>query len=130
MTNILLGVITLAVIVLTVVIIRVLTDLRADLAVVKESALKTEESLIPLLQELQMTAKSLRTVTDNVGGVTEDVRVFSCSIREIGENVRQVSELVGNFGRTSALTVTGVKAGAITAIGFLLKNMFRTKNTH
>ncbi len=131
MTNsIFLGIITLAVVVLTAVIIRVLMELKADLAVIKESAQRTEESLVPLLDELQLTVKSLRTVTDNVGGVTEDVRVFSSSVREIGENVRQVSQLAEDFGRASALSITGLKVGVTTALGVLMKNMFKTKNTY
>jgi uncharacterized protein YoxC len=130
MSDIFLGIITLAVVVATVYIIRVLTELKADLAAVKECTQRAEESLIPLLQELQMTARSVRTVTDDVGGITGDVRVFTGSVREIGENVKQVSRIVEDFGRTSALSVTGLRAGVTTALGVLIGHIINTKKKH
>jgi len=130
MTDILLGITTLAVVALTIIVVRVLLELRAGMAVMRESAKKTEDSLLPVLEELQLTMKSIRKVTDNIGAVTEDVQVFSGSVRQIGNSMRQVSQLVEDVSISSAVSIEGLKAGIKAACTVLLKNLFKTKNTY
>ncbi|MBA4417018.1 MAG: hypothetical protein C0392_03765 [Syntrophus sp. (in: bacteria)] len=130
MTDIFLGITTLAVVVLTIIVVRVMLELRSGMAAMRESAKKTEDSLLPALEELQLTMKSIRKVTDNIGVVTEDVQVFSGSVRQIGDNIRQVSQLVEDVSISSAVSIIGLKAGVKAASAVLLKNIFRTKNTY
>ena len=116
------GLITLAVLVLTGFIIYIILELKKTIDSVKLSMESIEKILIPTMEELQMTFKSVRKITDDVGVVTEDVKGLSGSIREISANVKQVSEAVSTITKTSAVQVTGLKAGVRAGFGYFIKN--------
>ena len=116
------GLITLAVLVLTGFIIYIILELKRTIDSVKLSMESIEKILIPTVEELQMTFKSVRKITDDVGVVTEDVKGLSGSIREISANVKQVSEAVSTITKTSAVQVTGLKAGVRAGFGYFIKN--------
>ena len=118
------GLITLAVLVLTGFIIYIILELKKTIDSVKLSMESIEKILIPTVEELQMTFKSVRKITDDVGVVTEDVKGLSGSIREISANVKQVSEAVSTITKTSAVQVSGVKAGVKAGFGYFIKNLF------
>jgi archaellum component FlaC len=82
-----------------------------------------ERVIIPTVEELQMTLKSVRKITDDVGVVTEEVKGLSGSIREIRENVKCVSEAVSAITKNSVVQVSGVKAGVKAGFEYFIKNL-------
>jgi uncharacterized protein YoxC len=124
MNTVLLALITVAFVVAVAVFIRVMIELSGVAKNLKEFIKSTEVTLNPALEELQLTLKSVRNVTDNVTQVTEDVREVSCSIRDVGRNVKQVSDLIEDVTSLTVGRVSGLKAGISTAIEVLVKNLF------
>lgn len=124
MNNLFFGLITLAVLVLTGFIIYIILELKKTIDLVKVSMESVEKTLIPTVEELHLTFKSVRKITDDVGIVTENVKGLSGSIREISENVKQVSEAVGTITKSSVVQVSGVKAGIRAGFGYFIKNLF------
>jgi uncharacterized protein YoxC len=123
MNNIFLGLITLAVLVLTGFIIYIILELKKTIDSVKLSMESIEKVLIPTVEELQVTLKSVRKITDDVGVVTEGVKGLSGSIREMSENVKYVSEAVSTITKTSVVEVSGVKAGVKAGFEYFIKNL-------
>jgi len=132
MNSIFLGFITLAFIAAVGVFIYVMVELRAAAKALKEFIKTTECSCAPLkptLEELHLTLKSVRDMTDNINGVAEDVRELSGSVRDVGENVKHVSDLVEDVTSSALVRVSGLKAGVNAALEVLLKNLFSRKKT-
>ena len=130
MNTVLLGLITAAVVAAGVVFMVVMFELRTAVRALKDLIKTTECSCAPLkptLEELQMTLKSVRDMTDNINGVAGDVRELSGSIKDVGEKVRHVSELVDDVTSLTVGRVSGLKAGINAAIEVLLKNLFRKR---
>jgi uncharacterized protein YoxC len=123
------GLITLAVLVVAVFFILVMVELRHAIRAL-EAFLKTVElTLNPTLEELRKNLQSTRTMTDNMSILTEDIKVFSGSLREVGENANQISRTVRSIaslmdGQTFAATMkfSAFKAGVRAASEILLKN--------
>jgi len=124
MNSLFIGLITLAVLVLTGFIIYLILELKKTINSVKLSMESIERVIIPTVEELQMTLKSVRKITDDVGVVTEEVKGLSGSIREIRENVQYVSEAVSAITKNSVVQVSGVKAGVKAAFEYFIKNLF------
>jgi uncharacterized protein YoxC len=84
-----------------------------------------EQSLDPLLRDLNATVQKLDRVTSDIGAVTDDVRVFSGSIRRVGRRVEEVSGLVSgaSFGVGAGLSALQVGIGA--GLTYLARNLFR-----
>jgi hypothetical protein len=84
-----------------------------------------EQSLDPLLRDLDATVKRLNLVTSDIGAVTDDVRVFSGSIRRVGRRVEELSGLVsvGSSGFGAALPALQVGIGV--GLTYLARNLFR-----
>lgn len=82
-----------------------------------------ESKLVPTVDELQMTLKSVRKITDDVGVVTESVKGLSGSIRDMSENMKQVSEAASAITKTSVVEVSGVKAGVKAGFEYFIKNL-------
>jgi len=127
MIEIYIGIMTLVVVVIAVIAIRVLIELRRDLEMVRQATRKTEESLLPVLQELQRSLESVRHVSDNVYTVTEDARALSSSVRKLGENVMQISDAVASVAESGAVTAAGLKLGVRAAVTYFLKNFPKRK---
>jgi uncharacterized protein YoxC len=122
MNQFLLGIITCGIVVLVVVLVMVLVELKTCIGALRELVKTTEDSLKPTANEVQQTLKSLRNATDNVTAVAEDLRTISGSIRVIGENVKNLSQCITS---STALEVSGLKAGLEVGLGVLLRNLFR-----
>ncbi|MGZ3514373.1 MAG: hypothetical protein ACXU93_10540, partial [Thermodesulfobacteriota bacterium] len=103
---------------------------RKTIHVLRELGNTMENSLKPTVAELQETLKSVRNVANNVTTVSEDVKILSGSLREVGENVKRVSRDIGHVvdfvdGITSSTTVeaSGLKAGIKAGLWYLVKNL-------
>jgi uncharacterized protein YoxC len=123
MNNVFLGLITLAVLVLTGFLIYLILELKKSTDSVRLSMESLEKVLIPTVEELQMNLKSMRKITDDVGVVTESVKGFSESIRAMSDNVKQVSEAVSTITKTSVVEASSVKAGIKAGFGYFIKNL-------
>ena len=124
MNSLFIGLITLAVLVLTGFVIYLILELKKTINSVKLSMESIEKVIIPTVEELQMTLKSVRKITDDVGVVSEEVKGLSGSIREIRENVTYVSEAVSTIAKNSVVQVSGVKAGVKAGFEYFIKNLF------
>jgi len=82
----------------------------------------TEESLKPVLEETEKTLKSVRTVTDNIGAVTGDIREVTEAASEVADNIRAVSMIVTDVREQVSLKTHGVMAGIQAALGVLMKH--------
>ena len=126
------GLITLAIIVTVIIFIYVMVELRRTIKSLKELVDTTENSLKPAVAELQEALKSVRKVADNVTAVSEDMKILSGSLRDVGENVKRVSRDIGNVvdlvdGITSSAAVeaSGLKAGIKAGLWYFAKNLFK-----
>lgn len=122
------GLITLAVIVFVGVLITLVVELKSSLRSVNEFLKMAEGTLKPTLEELQLSLKSIRNVTDNITVVTEDVKVLSGSVRNVGDNVRQVTNLIGNVTTGSVIKASSLRVGITTAATVLLKGLLSRRS--
>ena len=132
MSNLFLGFITAAVIVVVIIFVYVMLDLRKTIRALKELVNTTENSLKPTVAELQETLKSVRSVANNVTTVSEDVKILSGALRDVGENVKRVSggmkhlvNFVDEVTSSTVLEASGLKAGVKAGFWFFLKNLFK-----
>ncbi len=118
---------TIAFLVVVGFFIYVLLELRKSARALTEFLKSTEDSLKPTLEELQHTLRSLRKVTDDVNEVTEDIKLVSGSARDIGQNLKKISELLNEVSSETIIKVSGLRVGIRTALEVLLKNLFLKK---
>ena len=132
MSNFFFGLVIFAIIVAVIMFIWVMLELRKAIRALKELVSTTENSLKPTVAELQETLKSVRNVADNATVMSGDIKVLPRALRDIGENVKRVSEDIKHLtgfvdGMTSSAAVeasslkAGVKAGAWHFIRNILK---------
>jgi uncharacterized protein YoxC len=84
-----------------------------------------EQSLGPLLGDVNATVHELDRVTGNIGAVTDDVRVLSGSIRRVGKKVEELSGLVSVASLGFGARLAAVQAGIGAAVRSLATNFFR-----
>jgi uncharacterized protein YoxC len=136
MSQFYLGIITLSIVIATVFLILVLIELRTAIKALKEFLQMTESTLKPTIEEFQAYLRVAKHVTEDVNTISEDVKVFSGSLREIGENVRGVSRsmkfisaLVEAQGSIAAIKISGLRAGIRAASQVVLENLLRGKKS-
>jgi uncharacterized protein YoxC len=132
MDNIFWGLLTVAVIVAVIIFIYVMLDLRKTIRALKELVNTTENSLKPTVAELQETLKSVRNVANNVTVVSEDMKLLSGALRDVGENVKRMSgdmkhliNFVDGMSSSAVVEASGLKAGVKAGFWFFLKNLFK-----
>lgn len=84
----------------------------------------TEESLAPTLRDLRATLANLDRITADVSVVTDDVRVFSGSIRQVGKDIEELSGLVSVVGGGIGTKIVALRAGLVTGVVYLVRNLF------
>jgi len=109
--------------------IPVLLELRRAVHTLNSILKITEESLAPTLRELRATLENLDRITTDVGTVTDDVRVFSGSIRQVGKDVRELSGLINVLGGDVGAKISGLRAGVGAGVAYLAKNLLRKRGT-
>ena len=132
MNNLFLGLITVAVIVAVIIFVYVMLDLRKTIRALKELVNTTEKSLKPTVSELQETLQSARNVANNVTAVSEDMKILSGALRDVGENVQRVSgdvkrlmNFVDEMTSSATAEASGLKAGVKAGFRFFLKSLFK-----
>jgi uncharacterized protein YoxC len=85
----------------------------------------TEQSLGPLLRDLDATVKKLDRITDDIGAVTDDVRVLSHSARRVGRSIESLSDLVSIASLGLGTRLAALKVGLWAGLKYLIRNLFR-----
>ncbi len=127
MNEIWVGLMALAVVVTVGFLILLTMELRKAARSLSEFLRTTEESIKPALEELQQTLKSIRNVSNNVNDVTDDIKTFSVVVRDAGQNIKHVSNLIEDVTSSAAIKASGLKIGIRTALEVLLNNLFSRK---
>lgn len=104
-------------------IISLIIELRRTARALNDFLRDTEESLKPTLEELRETLKGLKDITNHVNDVTSDLKTLSSALRDVGIKVKNTSEVIEHVVSSSAVKVSGVKAGIKAGVGVLLKNL-------
>jgi len=132
MNTFFLGLIAIAFVAFVIIFIIVMVELKGAIKGLKELIGTTERTMKPTLIELQETMKSVRNFIDNVNDVTEDIRVFSGSLKEVGEGVKSVSEQVesmnswvGHLASSTVAEASGLRAGFKAGVLSVLRNLFK-----
>jgi len=94
----------------------------------------SDQALKEAIGEISQSLRSLRTITDDVGAVTSDLKSFSGSVRDVGHgvqglatSVKQLSDLVQSLGKETIASVCGVRAGIKTGFEVFLKSLLAAK---
>lgn len=106
-------------------LVPVLVELRRSARRLTSVLTIAEQSLNPLLRDLDATVQKLDRVTSNIGAVTDDVRVFSGSIRRVGRSVEELSSLASVAGLGFGSALPALTVGVKTGLTYLTKNLFR-----
>jgi len=123
MNDLLLGLITVAVLLAIGVLISVLIELRKTARSLRDFLRTQEDLLNTTLDELQQTLKSLRSVSNDVNEVTKDAKSFSKAVSDIGNNIQHASNILGDKTSLAFNKASGLKIGIRTAFAFLLNNL-------
>jgi uncharacterized protein YoxC len=127
MNQIWVGLIALAVVVLAGFIISLIIELKKTAYSLREFLTRGEESIKLTLEELQATLKSMRNISDDINDVTADIKIFSGSVRDVGKNINNLSNLIEDVASSATVKASGLKVGISTALGVLLNNLFSKK---
>lgn len=127
MNQIWLGFIVLAQVVTIGFLILIFVDMRKAVRSLNEFLKTTGESIKPALEELQQTLKSIRNVSDDINIVTVDIKTFSGAVRDVGQNIKHVSNLIEDVTKSTTVKASGLKAGIRAALGVLLNNLILKK---
>lgn len=109
--------------------IPVLLELRRAVRTLNSILKITEESLPPALHELRATLVNLDRITTDISTVTDDVRVFSGSVRQVGKDVSELSGLINVLGGGVGAKIAGLRAGVGAGVGYLARNILRKRGT-
>lgn len=123
--NIWLIILTVAVAVGIGFLVPVLFELRRSARRLTSVLTIAEQSLNPLLRDVDATVQKLDRVTSDIGAVTDDVRVFSGSIRRVGKSVENLSGLVSAASSGFGARLDALQAGIGAGLTHLARNLFR-----
>lgn len=121
------GLIVLALVVTVGFLVLLIMELRKTTRSLNEFLKTTEESIKPALEELQQTLKSIRNVSDDINVVTVDIKTFSGAMRDVGQNIKHVSNLIEDVTKSTTVKASGLKIGIRAALGVLLNNLISRK---
>ena len=122
MNTILLGIVAALFLVVVVYLIPLLLELKKTVISVRNT---TERNLNPALEELQLTLKSLRSISDNVNDITGDVKGVADSITEVSTKIFAVNRALDALGSAASVRVMSLKAGIAAASTYLLTNLMK-----
>lgn len=122
-TAVFLSIIVFVCLVIAVVLVYLLLEIRRAVRKLEDFISTSRSSLIPTLDELPGTVKSIRRIADNMSVVTEDVKTLSGSVREVGENIRQTSAYIEGIASSSSIQISGLKAAVRVGLNTLMNNL-------
>ena len=80
----------------------------------------TDLKINPVLKEAEETLKSIRTVYDDIGSATSNIRNISGALSDVAVQVRTFGLLTEGMQNQLAVRITGLKAGINAALSVLL----------
>lgn len=80
----------------------------------------TDLKINPVLKEAEETLKSIRTISDDIGSATSNIRNISGALSDMAVQVRTFGLLTEGLQNQFAVRITGLKAGIKAALGVLL----------
>ena len=84
----------------------------------------------PTLRELRSTLENLDRITTDISSVTDDVRMFSGSVRQVGKDVQRAAATSSALlGGGVGAKIAGLRAGVGAGVAFLAKNLLRKGGT-
>lgn len=132
MNGVFLGLITAAVVALTIYLIWLILRIGETVKMTNKLIATTDQNLKETTIEINLNLQNLRQITGDIGKVTGDVASLADSVRDVGEevkklteNIRGISDVVHSLGAETAASVSGLRAGVATGIDVLLKGFFR-----
>jgi uncharacterized protein YoxC len=134
MNGVFLGLITAAVVALTVFLIRLMLKVDETVKMANKLLETTDQNLRETTIELNLNLRNLRQITGDISKVTGDVASFTDSVRGVGEevkhlteNIKGISQTVRDLGVETTASVSGVRAGVTAGIDFLLRNFLQNR---
>jgi hypothetical protein len=85
----------------------------------------TENNLNPALEELELTLKGLRSISDNVNDITEDVKGVTGSITEVSTKIFAVNRTIDALSSMASVKALSLKAGVTAAVTYLITNLLK-----
>lgn len=126
MSQIWIGLIVLAVLLVSGFLIALLIELKKTAQSLREFLKTTGESTKTTLDELQQTLKSLRNISDDIKEMTDDVKTFSVVVRDTGQSLRLLSNMIQDITSSVVKEVSGLRVGIRTAFEMLWSNFLST----
>lgn len=129
-----LGIITAAVVVIVIFVVRLATKLSETAASVEEFLETTDRTLKGVAGEVNESLRSFRVITDTVGGAASDVKALTGSfkdagqaVQEVADSVRDIGKAVQGLGSETVASVCGLRAGLKTGFETFVKNLLRSE---
>jgi len=107
------------------VLIYVLLELRKSLKQTNEFLARTEEAVLPAIEELQAALKNVKEITDEVNGMTRDIRQVTTAVGRIGDQAGDLADIITDANVKIKANIGGIRAGFQTAFGVLKENFLR-----
>jgi len=85
----------------------------------------TENNLKPALDELQLTLKSARCVSDNVNEITADIKEVADSLTGVSTRIHAVTGIIDALSSSASVKALSLKAGMTAGLTYLLTNLLR-----
>lgn len=83
----------------------------------------TEDSLIPVLKETELTLQSIRKISDDIGKITEDAKKLTTAVNDVALNVTALSFLLKDLREGLVVRTVGIKAGFREAFNTFIKQL-------
>jgi uncharacterized protein YoxC len=119
-------IIAITVVVLVAFMIPAFIEIRKTAVSIREISVRSENELIPVLNELHKTLTAVKSLAEGAATKTEDVKSFLDALGDTGRNLRTINNVVG--------TVAGVLSsssawlvGAKVAGRFILERLSRKR---
>lgn len=105
-------------------LIVLILDVRKSLKRLDDFMGKTEEALIPTMNELRATLSNVKEITEEVNGMTADIRKVTSSVSQISGEIGQIAGLLEAVSVKTRANIGGIRAGLQAAFWVLKKNLF------
>lgn len=122
MNNIWLIIIAVALGAVAAYLIPLLLELRRTVVALRNTI---ETNLNPALDELRKNLHTLNSVTGNIEQVTEDVKIFSGAVGDVGRSVSAVNTLISSTGASTAIRIMSLRTGVTAGVGYVLTNLLK-----
>lgn len=117
------SIITLAFLVAVGVFVFVMVEIRNSSRAITDFIKTTEDKIIPAIEELQESLKSIRKAADGITMISDDLRQISGSVTKTVENVKSITEITEEIASGMTIKVFSLRAGIRAALEALLKNL-------